>query len=175
VASGVDRAPDDDDQADKYVLTDAQLQQAGLSWYELSNWARSGHECRHNLLYWRGQQYLGVGCAAHGYLGGRRSWNVRTPERYVQLVESGRSAEAGGEELDASGRAEESFGLLLRTREGAPLPEEADAEAAALASEGLLERDGHRVRLTVRGRLLANDVTARLLARSARRTTAGTR
>ena len=92
------RYPDDDDQADKYELADALLTAAGLVNYEISNWARPGHQCRHNLLYWSQGDYAGFGCAAHSHRAGRRWWNVRTPERYLDRVESGRSAEAGGED-----------------------------------------------------------------------------
>ena len=121
VAAGRRPAPDDDDQADKYVVADDVLRAAGYDWYEISNWARPGEECRHNLLYWQGDDYLAIGCAAHGKTGPRRWWNVRTPERYVAAVRDGVSAEGGAEELDASGRAAELLGLALRTRHGSPV------------------------------------------------------
>ncbi|MGH9286675.1 MAG: radical SAM family heme chaperone HemW, partial [Acidimicrobiales bacterium] len=72
------RHPDDDDQADKYLMAEEALTAAGLDSYEISNWARPGHECRHNLLYWRSGDYRGIGCAAHSHARGRRWWNVRT-------------------------------------------------------------------------------------------------
>src|SRR4051794_8781202 len=71
VAAGAQPAPDDDDQADKYVIADDTLTAAGFAWYEISNWARPGEECRHNLLYWEGGDYLAIGCAAHGKTGPR--------------------------------------------------------------------------------------------------------
>ncbi len=175
VAGGTSPAPDDDDQATKYTLADETLGAAGLSWYELSNWARPGHECRHNLLYWAGAEYLAIGCAAHGHTDGRRWWNVRTPERYVEQIEAGAGPEAGSEVLDAPARAEEAFALTLRTRDGAAVPAGAGDEAAALIDGGLLEPARPGIRLTLRGRLLANDVTARLLARSGAATAVGTR
>ena len=95
------RHPDDDDQADKYIVADSLLSAGGLASYEISNWARPDHECHHNLLYWDQGDYLGFGCAAHSHTSGRRWWNVRTPERYLALVTAGRSAEGGYEELDA--------------------------------------------------------------------------
>jgi oxygen-independent coproporphyrinogen-3 oxidase len=73
------RHPDDDRQADCYAMADGVLRDAGLPWYEISNFARRGHECRHNLLYWSQGDYLGFGCAAHSHVDGRRWWNVRTP------------------------------------------------------------------------------------------------
>lgn len=163
VADGVRTAPDDDDQAEKYVMTDETLRAAGLEWYEISNWARRGHECRHNLLYWAQGDYLAVGAAAHGHRGGRRAWNLRTPERYVAAVEVGESPEAGAEKLDPATRAEEALVLAIRTRAGAPVAPGAEAAAADLAAAGLLDLAAGRARLTRRGRLLASDVTARLL------------
>lgn len=151
------RHPDDDDQADKYELADEVFGTAGLANYEISNWARPGHECRHNLLYWRQGDYLGVGCAAHSHRAGRRWWNVRTPDRYIALVEAGRPTMASGEELDAEARRIEALQLALRTRDGVP--------AGALDGsglDGLVEPSGDRVVLTRAGRLLANEVSMRL-------------
>jgi oxygen-independent coproporphyrinogen-3 oxidase len=134
------------------------LTEAGLASYEISNWARPGHECRHNLLYWAQGDYLGFGCAAHSHRAGRRWWNVRTPERYIGLVMAGQPAEAAGEELDASTRRLEGLQLALRTRRGVP-QEALDAEELP---DGLVERDGDRVVLTRAGRLVANEVSLRL-------------
>ena len=94
---------------------------AGLEWYEISNWARPGHECRHNRLYWDQGDYLGIGCAAHSHHAGRRWWNVRTPDRYLELVAAGRSAESAGEELDPEARRLEGLQLALRTADGVPV------------------------------------------------------
>jgi oxygen-independent coproporphyrinogen-3 oxidase len=162
VAAGA-AAPVDDDQAAKYEFADELLRAAGLAWYEVSNWARAGHECRHNLATWRGGDYLAIGCAAHGHRAGHRWWNVRTPERYVERVAAGEDPTGGAEQLDASARAEELLVLALRTRAGAVVPSGAERTARNLAAAGLLEAHGDRVVLTRRGRLLASDVTARLL------------
>ncbi len=164
VAAGTSPAPDDDDQAEKYVLADTVLGAAGLEWYEISNWARPGRACRHNECYWAQGEYLAIGCAAHGHTDGRRWWNVRAPERYIDRIARGESPEADSEVLDASPRRDEGFALALRTRCGAVAPPGTEAEVAALAGAGLLDRDGARVMLTRAGRLLANDLTARLLA-----------
>ena len=102
------RHPDDDDEADKYLLADAALGGAGLAPYEVSNWARPGHECRHNLLYWSQGDYRGFGCAAHSHEAGRRWWNVRTPERYIAAVRDGRGTESAGETLGDATRREVS-------------------------------------------------------------------
>jgi putative oxygen-independent coproporphyrinogen III oxidase len=151
------RYPDDDVQAEEYELADDLLGAAGLANYEVSNWARSGHECRHNLLYWRQYDYLGFGCAAHSHVAGRRWWNVRTPERYIGAVGAGQPTEAAGETLDAETRRLEGLQLSLRTTAGVPR-DALDGDAL----EGLVEpRDDHWV-LTRQGRLLANEVAVRL-------------
>ena len=152
-----ERHPDDDDLADKYELADELLTAAGLANYEVSNWAKPGHECRHNILYWQQGNYAGFGCAAHSHRDGRRWWNVRTPERYIAAVEGNETTEAAGETLDEATRHVEGLQLAIRMRDGVP--------ASALdvdGLEGLVETDGERVRLTRRGRLLANEVSLRL-------------
>jgi putative oxygen-independent coproporphyrinogen III oxidase len=162
VAAGAP-APDDDDQATKYEIADAVLGAAGLPWYEVSNWARPGHECRHNLLHWSSGDYLPIGCAAHGHRAGRRWWNVRTPERYLAAIAAGTDPTGGSEDLDDAARAEERLTLALRTSAGATLPAGMHEEGDRLIAAGLLVRAQDRVVLTRRGRLLATDVTARLL------------
>jgi oxygen-independent coproporphyrinogen-3 oxidase len=151
------RFPDDDDQAAKYELADDLLTEAGLASYEISNWSRPGHECRHNLLYWSQGNYLGFGCAAHSHRSGRRWWNVRTPERFIALVIAGESAEAASEDLDVETRRVEGLQLQLRTRSGVPA---GALNAAELP--GLVEEHGDRVVLTRAGRLVANEVALRL-------------
>jgi oxygen-independent coproporphyrinogen-3 oxidase len=151
------RHPDDDDEADKYLVAEAALAAAGLANYEVSNWARPGHECRHNRVYWSQGDYRGFGCAAHSHASGRRWWNVRTPERYLDLVERGEPVEAAGEVLTPTERALEGLQLSLRTRRGVPAGT-LDTEGI----EGLVERRGGRLVLTLAGRLLANEVALRL-------------
>jgi putative oxygen-independent coproporphyrinogen III oxidase len=151
------RYPDDDDQAVKYELADELLAAGGRLNYEISNWAQPGHECRHNLLYWSQGDYLGFGCSAHSHRDGCRWWNVRTPERYIGLVEAGEAAEAAREELAASIRRLEGLQLALRTREGVPASALDPAELP-----GLVDERGGRVVLTRAGRLVANDISLRL-------------
>jgi putative oxygen-independent coproporphyrinogen III oxidase len=151
------RHPDDDDQADKYVLADDMLSAVGLVNYEISNWSLAGHECRHNQVYWSQGNYTGFGCAAHSHKDGRRWWNVRTPDRYISCVEEGASVEAADEVLDAPTRAREALELSLRTRRGVPV---GTLDIAPL--ENLVEVVGERVILTRKGRLLANEVSLRL-------------
>jgi oxygen-independent coproporphyrinogen-3 oxidase len=160
LAEQPDRHPDDDDQADKYELVDELLVAAGLENYEVSNWARPGHECRHNVLYWRQQNYVGFGCSAHSHQNGRRWWNVRTPDRYIELVASGDPTEAAGETLDQATRRFERLELQLRMRDGVPLDAFTETDVDQL--EGLIERHDDRWLLTRSGRLMANAVSLRL-------------
>lgn len=163
VGEGKCAALDDDDQAEKYITADELFADAGLDWYEISNWARPGNECRHNRLYWDQGEYLGIGCAAHGHTGARRWWNVRTPERYVDLVRHDGPTEAGSEALGERARSEEAITLSLRTRSGVVAHWD-QAERSRIVQEGLATWESENLVLTQRGRLLANDATARLLA-----------
>ncbi len=154
------RRPDDDVQAARYERTDRRLTGAGYRWEEISNWARPGHGCVHNRLYWRQGDYRGIGSAAHSHRGGHRWWNVRTPDRYVALVRGGKSPVAADEHLGPDARRFERLALSLRTPVGVPagaLGEDPDLD-------GLVVRRAGRAVLTVRGRLLANLVTSRLRA-----------
>jgi putative oxygen-independent coproporphyrinogen III oxidase len=151
------RHPDDDDQATKYLAAAEALEAAGLSWYEISNWARPGHECRHNQLYWSMGEYQAFGCAGHSHRSGRRFWNVHTPERYIAAIAEGRSPEAAGERLDAGARRLEALQLEVRTRAGVPA-----ASLPVDELDDLVALDGDRAVLTLRGRLLANEVALRL-------------
>jgi oxygen-independent coproporphyrinogen-3 oxidase len=159
LAAAPDRHPDDDVQAGRYEESDRILGEHGYGWEEISNWARPGHECRHNGLYWAQGEYRGIGSAAHSHAAGRRWWNVRTPDRYVAAIGSGRPAVSGEEVLTVDQRRFEALALALRTPAGVPLevlPDHPDLE-------GLVDRSTGRAVLTVRGRLLANAVTARIV------------
>jgi len=159
LAAEPSRHPDEDAQADRYLTADEVLSRHGLAWYEISSWARPAHQCRHNRLYWEQGDYRGLGCAAHSHAAGRRWWNVRTPERYCELVEAGRDPLGGEEVLDVATQAEEALQLALRTSRGVPAAA-LDADDPALA--GLIRPEGDRQVLTSRGRLLASEVALRL-------------
>jgi putative oxygen-independent coproporphyrinogen III oxidase len=162
LAADPTRHPDDDDQVDKYLWANDRFAEAGLINYEISNWARAGHECRHNWLYWMQGEYLGFGCAAHSYLDGRRWWNLRTPERYIAASEAGESTEASGEHSDPDEKRIEGLQLSLRTRQGIPIEALSPVDREELA-ELLVETDDGRLVLTTTGRMLANEVAVRLL------------
>lgn len=152
------RHPDEDATADAYELVGRTLESAGYLWEEISNWARPGHECRHNHVYWDQGDYVGFGSAAHSHRAGRRWWNVRTPDRYIELISRGESPVAGVEVLDDATRHFERDSLALRTRRGVPV--EAFASLDEIAH--LVEVDDGVVTLAPSGRLLANQVIVRL-------------
>jgi oxygen-independent coproporphyrinogen-3 oxidase len=159
--------PDEDDLADKYVLVDERLGAAGLEWYEVSNWARDeASRCRHNLLYWTGGDWWGVGPGAHSHVGGVRWWNVKHPAAYAERLAAGVSPAHAREVLDDESRRVERVLLELRLREGLDLGVLDDAGRAAvpdLVDRGLLTAGAGRVVPTRSGRLLADAVVRDLL------------
>lgn len=168
LAADVARHPDDDDQADKYELAEELFTAAGYANYEISNWAKPGHQCQHNLLYWRGGDYRGFGCAAHSYTAhadgsSRRWWNHRTPERYIEAAFADQLTETAGEDLDAPTAALERLQLLLRTSTGVDDSSFAPEDLAEFDAANLTSRNAEdRVVLTVSGRLMANTVLIKL-------------
>lgn len=159
-------APDDDVLAHRYELVDARLCQAGMSWYEVSNWSRPGGECRHNLGYWDGGQWWGAGPGAHGYVGTTRWWNVKHPNAYAERLSAGALPVAGYEQLGADALHTEDVLLKVRLRQGLPVevlsPDERERSRGVVA-DGLLTPAGDRLVLTARGRLLADGVVRTLL------------
>ena len=167
-------APDGDDEAAKYELADEVLAAAGLHWYEVSNWARTPrHACRHNLAYWRGDDWWGVGPGAHSHVGGVRWWNVKHPRAYAARLEAGLSPAAGREVLTPEEAQLERVLLGVRLAEGLALSDVGPAGRSAVAglvADGLVDgraavrREDPRVLLTRRGRLLADTVVRALTA-----------
>ena len=158
--------PDDDLMADMYALADERFAVAGLPWYELSNWAVPGQECRHNLGYWYGDDWWGIGPGAHSHVAGTRWWNVKHPAGYVRRIGDGLSPAVGREVLDPATRRVERVMLELRLAEGLPvelLDSGGLAHADQVVGEGLGRRVGDRLVLTREGRLLADAVVRRLL------------
>lgn len=170
IARGEIAQPDDDLQADMYELADALLTEAGYDWYELSNWATdAGHRSRHNLAYWTGQDWWGVGPGAHSHVGGVRWWNVKHPAAYAERIAAGVSPAAGRETLDAATRRMETVLLSSRVSDGLPISEldlPGRGSIAGLIADGLIDGRaalGGLVVLTLAGRLLADAVVRRLL------------
>ncbi|MGC2486728.1 MAG: radical SAM family heme chaperone HemW [Acidimicrobiales bacterium] len=152
------RHPDEDATADAYDLVGEVLDDHGYLWEEISNWAKPGHECRHNHVYWDRGNYRGFGSAAHSHQCGRRFWNVRTPDRYIELIEKGDSALGGEEVVNESSQAFERDSLALRTARGVPIEAFDSLEEIA----HLVRVSDGRVTLTPKARLVANQVIVRL-------------
>lgn len=162
--------PEEDDQAAKYELADDLFSAAGLTWYEVSNWARTPADaCRHNVAYWRNDDWWGIGPGAHSHVGGTRWWNVKHPRAYADRLASGVSPAAGRELIEPESAQLERVMLAVRLREGLPvsaLSSTARTRVAALVADGLVDGlaalgrgvDVPRVVLTRRGRLLADAV-----------------
>jgi putative oxygen-independent coproporphyrinogen III oxidase len=152
------RHPDEDESADAYDLVGEVLGANGYQWEEISNWAKPGHECRHNHVYWDQDDYIGFGSAAHSHRHGRRFWNVRTPDRYIAMVNAGTRPLGGEETLDERTQQFERDSLALRTSRGVPV--EAFESLNEIAH--LVDVENGRVTLATNGRLLANQVIIRL-------------
>ena len=159
-------APDDDVLARRYELLDRRLADAGFDWYEVSNWARPGGQCRHNVGYWGRGQWWGVGPGAHSYIDSTRWWNVKHPNAYAEALAGGALPVAGFEQLDAETSHTEEVMLGVRLRSGLPTAVLSGAErdrARRAVGDGLLLCEGARLVLTDRGRLLADAVVRDLL------------
>ena len=158
--------PDPDEQADRYELAAAVLEASGYHWYEISNWAKPGHECQHNLAYWRGANWWGYGPGAHSHVGGTRFWNVKHPLAYANKLLDNTSPAAAREVLTHAELVEEDVMLRIRLAEGITIPKGVGANVVAgFISDGLVDPsaafDGRLV-LTLKGRLLADTVTRAL-------------
>jgi oxygen-independent coproporphyrinogen-3 oxidase len=159
-----------------YELADRRLAAAGLGWYEISNWARPGQRSRHNLAYWQRRPYEAVGPGAHAFDGATRRWNAARLDGYIAALQppagGAPSLPPGGTEAtNVDLAAFEAAMLALRTSDGwLPMGSDAlgtaslDRRLADPLAAGLLERDpAGRLALTLRGRLLSNEVFSRLL------------
>ena len=173
-ARGALTLPDDDAGADMMDGAVSILGSAGLQRYEVSNWAREGMECRHNVNYWRGGDYFAAGCGAHGHRGGHRWWNEREAQTYVARMESEGTARAGDEHLSPAQRLSEIVALGLRTREGFDLEETsrrlgldvAEILGAALQRferAAMIERHGSKVRALPHALAVADGLAAAIL------------
>ena len=158
-------APDPDDMADKYELVDDLTCEAGLTWYEVSNFARTPeHRSRHNLAYWKGGDWWGIGPGAHRHRDGLRSWNVKHPSRYARMLASGELPVADSEQVAAEDRLVERIMLELRIADGLAVdvvPEQNRSMLEVHRDRGHLDPDAlaaGRAVLTREGRLLADAV-----------------
>ena len=169
IRSGALPMTDDDVLADRSLLAEHELTGAGLRWYEVSNWATDdAARCRHNLAYWTGGDWWGIGPGAHSHVGGVRWWNVKHPAAYAGAIAAGRSPGHAREVLDPWQRRLEDILLRLRLSEGLPaelLTDAGRAHARNAVDQGLLQPErlaGGKAVLTVTGRLLADGLALRL-------------
>jgi len=173
-AKGPPGIPDDNDYADFYIEAETLLDEAGYRHYEISNWALPGSECRHNLGYWSGVPYGGLGVGAHSFDGTRRFWNTNSLQEYSNRLDRGQLPLDGEEVLTPEMRLEEAFLLGLRQLAGIDVqsvaercrisyPQEWITRVEQLQEAGWINFDGARLVLTAKGRLAANSVIGELL------------
>jgi oxygen-independent coproporphyrinogen-3 oxidase len=161
--------PDDDQTADKYLLADKKFSEAGFTWYELSNWAKPGSPCRHNIAYWESANWWGLGPGAHSHLDGVRFWNVKHPAAYKERIESGTTPVQESETLTESQKESERILLAIRMPLGIP-KESIDNSRYPVLEEYLAS--GHldstlwesgRLGLTLSGRLIADRIVQEII------------
>ena len=162
--------PNDDETAEKYVALDARMTAAGFDWYELSNWAKPGHQSRHNQAYWLSADWWGLGAGAHSHINGERWWNIKHPQSYIEAAIKGNTPAAGNEILSEDDKLVESVMLRIRMCEGLPLSSFTQAQQAKLNSfyerelfEAKSWESGQLV-LSLKGRLLADQVVRDVLS-----------
>ena len=176
IKSGLLPEPDEDLQADKYEMADELLATAGFDWYEVSNWARRAegldNRSAHNLSYWNSQDWWGYGPGAHSHIGGVRWWNAKHPSAYAGKLSHSHSPAVGRETLDERTRLEERILLEIRIEDGlsTELAKSVNPEAvkliAGFIADGLVEPGPAiqgRLKLTLKGRLLADSLVRQLL------------
>ena len=161
--------PDDDQTADKYLLVDEKFSRAGFTWYELSNWAKPGGECRHNIAYWEGANWWGLGPGAHSHIDGMRFWNVKHPNAYRERLELNQSPVMESETLKLEEKENERIMLEIRMPEG--IAKESLGDAALLRLESYLaggqiskeQWEKGQISLTLSGRLMADRIVREIL------------
>ncbi len=161
--------PDEDQTADKYLLADEKFTKAGFNWYELSNWAKAGGECRHNIAYWQGSNWWGLGPGAHSHIDGKRFWNVKHPTAYRERLISSTSPIMDSELLSDSEKESERVMLEIRLPEG--ISKSSVTSAALLRLESYLtggqlsaqDWELGRISLTLSGRLMADRIVREIL------------
>lgn len=165
--------PDEATEALMYRMAVERLLDAGFEHYEISNFARPGFRCRHNLVYWQHQEYLGIGAGAHSFVAGRRFYNELPPARYVSAIAARGTAVACGEELSAEMLRSERLMLGLRLRSGLDVQTFKDVlgvddlaasdRVTRLLDDGFLRLKDGRVQIAERGLLVANELIVQLL------------
>ena len=161
--------PPDEETAEKYLYADEAFTQAGFEWYELSNWSKPGGECRHNVAYWDGSFWWGVGPGAHSYVENTRWWNIKHPRSYQEKLNREESPIQEREELTSANMADEFIMLHIRRREGIPLShlkENQFSVAKQFLDSGDLEEarwSQGKLVLSKNGRLIADRIVRELV------------
>lgn len=169
VNSGEITMPDDDETAEKYRMADCSFSEAGFDWYELSNWARPGGECRHNIAYWQNSEWWGLGPGAHSHIENSRWWNVKHPNSYRAKITANETPIQEREELSLDNQKTENLMLAIRMKEGINLEnlsgEQRDIAEKYVGSEHLVREKWERgaLVLTQSGRLIADRIVRELL------------
>jgi oxygen-independent coproporphyrinogen-3 oxidase len=154
----------DDEAADKYQLADEMLNKNNYSWYEISNWAKKDKECKHNLNYWLGNNWWGIGPGAHSHVNGVRWWNHKLPKVWRELLEKQNSPALAREVLSEDQIRSEQIMLLSRLRTGLGNQELDENRIENLIANQLATLDTNKIVLTLKGRLLADEVFRQLSA-----------
>ena len=169
ISRGEVQMPPDEETAEKYLIADSAFEAAGFNWYELSNWSKPGGQCRHNIAYWNGLMWWGVGPGAHSYFDNRRWWNVKHPATYQQKINAGESPVQSEEILSEENLADEYLMLQIRRREGIPhrnLKDSQVSRAAEYVDSGHLDQaewTAQKLVLTQQGRLIADRIVRDLV------------
>ena len=169
ISRGEVQMPPDEETAEKYLIADSAFEAAGFNWYELSNWSKPGGQCRHNIAYWNGSMWWGVGPGAHSYFDNRRWWNVKHPVTYQQKINAGESPVQSEEILSEENLADEYLMLQIRRREGIPhrnLKDSQVSRAAEYVDSGHLDQaewTAQKLVLTQQGRLIADRIVRDLV------------
>jgi len=156
--------PEDDLMADMYTLADEKFSAAGLNWYELSNWSKPGHECRHNIAYWKSENWWGLGPGAHSHINGERFWNIKHPNTYKTKLFAAESPIAEREVLTDEQKRDEAVMLQMRLREGFMPSSDMESALLPFLSSGHLTQSDGRFILTLEGRLIADRIVREVLA-----------
>jgi oxygen-independent coproporphyrinogen-3 oxidase len=154
--------------ADMYLLVENECELAGLRWYELSNWAINGHECKHNIAYWKSANWWGLGPGAHSHINTKRFWNVKHPSAYKQKLFAGESVVHGSEVLTPEQLEDEALLLAIRMREGidqSSLSQEQLNNLDSYELSGHVSKTGGRICLSVTGRLIADRIVREALSK----------
>jgi oxygen-independent coproporphyrinogen-3 oxidase len=158
--------PDDDLMTDMYLLVDQQCLQKGLKWYELSNWSKPGHQCRHNIAYWKSANWWGLGPGAHSHIDQKRFWNVKHPNAYKEKVFAGQSPIKDSEVLTDEQKKSEYIMLAIRMPEGvkkaALTVAQYERVMEYIKSGHVIERE-NSLALTPTGRMIADRLTQAML------------